>query len=556
MKQFIYNFRKCMQFLGNKKFPYIIAIFGGNVIGSFCYNIVLAIIIQKVIDAVAYKNINSFIKAIEWASISFAVAFTIEPVLKKIKNYCVTDVSSKLRLCIVEKICVCSVREFENKNSADILSRVTQDVDKIEEIYVSLIPNVFFALMHGGTACVIMLYYNFYLGLLSIFIGVISTFVNIIVSRKIQEYADNRQQKYSIVLKKVIELLDGMTDINMSQSQSYFEYCFQKELVELGKEELKTELEIKKSINFQNIFGQANNIVVMMLGIIFAFNGYITVGAITAIINLQGNAIYLFQNISEFISKFANAMPSLNRIMEIVDNESMVESEEMNEAKRENKSENVLEKTYYYSLELKNISFAYVKEDKILENISLKVENGEFVALIGESGKGKSTLAKILLSFYKITGDYFIFGENVKLMTDAEKRSQIAYMDQENTLFSMSILDNLRLVNANATNEEIIRVCKSIGAHEFIMKLPEQYNYVINDNYDNLSDGQKQRLTLARMILSDRPIFLIDEGTANLDINTEKAIINNLKKFKGEKTILFITHHDYVKNQADVIISL
>lgn len=547
-----YNFRKSIKFLGNKRIPYLCSMICCNVIGSICYNIVLAIVMKRVLDAVAAQNMKLFFDGVEIALVSFIIAFLFEPILTKMKNYCVRSMLADMRMEIVNSIISFPIGEYEDMEEGDLLTRITQDSEKVEQIYLNYIPNVCFALIHGGTAIVLMLYYDKLLGVLAILLGLFQTVTSFYVSLKVKKCADARQKSYGKLLKALIELLDGKTDIVMSHSQEVFISKFSTISEKVRRKESESELSIKNVVNIDNFFNQINHIILMVVGLGLVLWGKASVGTIAAIISLQGNASYLFQNFSKFVSGLANSLPSLERVIEVL----KFEKEEDESLEDENFEQEFLNNKEL-ALELKNISFQYMDSNKILNDISIKVSKGEFVLLMGESGCGKSTLAKLLLRFYTETdGEYYIWGESALQLGRKKTREKIAYLDQNSVLFSMSIMENLKLVREEASDKDVIEACKMADAHNFIMDFQEGYNHIINEDVNNLSGGQKQRLVLARMFLSNRPIFLIDEGTANLDEETERGIVQNLVKCKGNKTIIMITHNKQLIPYADTVYRL
>lgn len=560
MRKIIHDIKICIKFIGNRKLSYIISMISCNAIGSFCYNIVLAIIMQKVLDALAYENGLLFFQALLWAVGTFLFAFIFEPFFTRIKYHNVSSLVQNLRKKIVESMTMYRVQTMEEIGSADLILRVTQDVEKIEQIYLSHIPNLVFAIIHGGTACVIMLWYNVWLGLLSLLVGLMQNKINVQIIKRLERHAKGRQKAESNVLDAITELLNGRVDIIISQSKDFFGHLFKNRIDALYDKEKKSEIEIKRTEEAQNFFGQINNILIMIIGLLMAIEGKITVGTIAAIISLQGNATYLFQNISGFLAGFSNVMPSLERVADIVEIISDKEKEELIEPFHEScfdisSSESV--NCDVPAIELDKVCFNYPDGTEVIKNISMVIPQGKTAVIIGKSGKGKSTLAKILLQFYRpSSGNYSVFGNVINNNKTRMARKMIAYLDQNSTIFSLSIRDNLRIVRKDATDAEIVEACKIAEAHEFIMSLPENYDYYIDDSHTNLSGGQCQRLAFARMLLSDRPILLIDEGTASLDKDTEKRIMENLQLYNKHKTIIFFSHHTWLRKYSDMVYEL
>lgn len=545
------DLRKVAEFLGKKTFFYLCSVIGNNLINSICYNIVLAIVMKQVLEAVEYQNSSLFWEGCVIAFFSFLIAFVFGPVFIRMKTTCVRSTIAEIRMKLAESIAFLSVGHYERIEGGDLLVRTTQDVMRLEQIYLNYIPNLCFALMHGGIAIFLMLYYNIILGIIALSLGILQSVINIRMSIKVKNYAEERQKSYGGLLQKVIELLDGWTDIIMSHSSERDLVKFEAISRGVLTKEQEAELAMKKARNVDHFFSQINRILVMGIGFFLVLKGRISVGTIAAMISLQGNANYLFQNLSDFMTGLADSLPSVRRVLETMEFEK--EGNE-NTAYEEKGKIGLSFQDEEAAISLKNLSFGYEKNNFILKNLCIEIPKGKFVILMGESGSGKSTLGKLLLQFYEETsGEYYIFGNNSSQIEKKQIREQIAYMDQTNMIFSMSIMENLRLVREDASEQEIIEACKMAGAHDFIMEFENGYHYRINESVNNLSGGQKQRIALARMFLSKRPIYLIDEGTASLDAETEEIIIQNLVKYKGKQTILMITHRKNLISYADMV---
>ena len=208
-------------------------------------------------------------------------------------------------------------------------------------------------------------------------------------------------------------------------------------------------------------------------------------------------------------------------------------------------------KKYKECIGIKDLVFSYDGMNNVIDGISMNIDYGDFVEITGESGEGKSTFIKILLGFYHpASGIYKLNGKYVDDTDISELRNQIAYVDQDCHLFQLTVKENIRLGNQNATEEDILEACKLANAHDFIMNLENGYDTVINETCDNISGGQRQRIAIARALVSKKEILLIDEGTAELDSETEKMIGNTISNLKGEKTIIIITHKPVIIDNA------
>lgn len=199
------------------------------------------------------------------------------------------------------------------------------------------------------------------------------------------------------------------------------------------------------------------------------------------------------------------------------------------------------------------MSFSYDERDT-LSNINIDVKKGEYIAVIGKSGSGKSTLAKLLLGFYSAeSGNIKLFGNSSRELSMNEWRSMISYVSQNPILFDGSVRENILYARQNATEKMIIEAAQKAGAHELIMGLEGGYDYHVGENGSNLSGGQKQRIALARAILKDAEIIIIDEGTSALDKDSEAIVQSSINSLKGKWTIIQIIHNLDMIKEADKI---
>lgn len=462
-----------------------------------------------------------------------------------------------------------SVPEYDRAEGGALLTRTTQDVTRMEQIYLKDIPNLVFAVLHGGLAMALMMYYSAVLGCIALVLGAAQAAVSIRMGMRIRERAGERQKGAGHTQGRVVEVLDGWTDIVLSHGKESFQKKFEKTSEDFAGQEYRAELAVRNAENIDSGISMLNRVLILGVGLFLLLQGILSVGAIAAVIRLQSNAAYLFQNFSAFTSGLANAMPSLEKIMELLgaakkgdvalgqlpepgeQQDRIRPEEELPEDPRTERGQ------VGAALELCHVSFGYRKDCPVLKDVNLCVEKGQFVILLGESGSGKSSLGKLLLGFYqKDAGEYRLMGEKIETVGRERAGDVIAYMDQRNTVFSMTLAENMRLVRPDAQDEVLDRAAALAGADSFLEKLEGGWDYRVNENGDNLSDGQKQRISLARLFVSGRPVWLIDEGTANLDPETERTVLGSLLRFRGERTILMITHRTTFLDQADRVYRL
>ena len=288
------------------------------------------------------------------------------------------------------------------------------------------------------------------------------------------------------------------------------------------------------------VLGHSGFHLIFSAGYIFAliyggfkiFSGILSYGQLSAILQLVNNVQVPFASLSSILPKYYAIVASTERLMEIDSIED--ESHAISANGRE-----LYEKLD--TINVKNLTFGYDKT-LIFKNANLTINKGDFVAVTGTSGIGKSTLMKLILGVYDFAdGEIYLECKGEKIALDSSKRNLFAYVPQGNALFSGSVLENISFINSNASNELIDKVLSLSCCAEFIKELPNGLNTQIVEQGEGLSEGQVQRIAIARALISDAPVLLLDEATSALDEDTEKRVLQNLKSMQN-KTVIIITH--------------
>jgi len=288
------------------------------------------------------------------------------------------------------------------------------------------------------------------------------------------------------------------------------------------------------------------NVIVMVAGGIFCYNGTITLGDFTAFmlyINLFLNPV---RRLVGFIEQYQNGMTGFKRFTELMDAAAEEDSPGASDMK-----------DVRGKLEFKGVSFSYGEGKTVLSDVSLTVEQGRTIALVGPSGGGKTTLCNLLPRFYDITeGEIRIDGKNIKDVTLRSLRESIGIVSQDVFLFTGTIYENIAYGNVHATREQVIAAAKRAKIHEFVETLPDGYDTYIGEHGIKLSGGQKQRISIARVFLKDPPILILDEATSALDNATENMIQESLEKLMAGRTAMVVAHRLSTVRRADEILVL
>lgn len=544
---------KVMSFMKAYKWRYIFAMIVNAGFISICYNIVLAFIIKDVINAITYKNIMLIKRAVYIAIISFALAFIVQPIISYLFKCYVRKTMGEIRYKVFQHVENLTVESFESHETGDLISRMTNDVEVVQDIYMNEMPMLTFALIHGIVAIVSMFIMEWRLAILVIIIGILSVTISNIFSKPLRKASDEVQDRKGEVTQKVIDIMDGFQVVKMFNIQEEIYGKYEDSSKKLYSHSLKKEKidSIIQAVKY--FYGNVQNIGIFSVGLYMSLKGLTDIGTIAAIIHLQGNANFLFENIGNFITGIQQSLAGAARVFELLDMASETnEGEECTKFGEANKKDASLDSNSI--IEMKNVKFGYRSGQKVLNGVNLSVEKGKRAAIVGSSGGGKSTIIKLLMKFYKVqNGNIYIMGKNLLNIGAKDLRNIIAYVPQDAYLFYGTIEENIRYGKINASKEEIIEAAKAAYAHDFIIDFPDGYNTIVGEMGANLSGGQKQRIAIARAILKNPPILLLDEATSALDYESEQLVQSALNTLMKGRTTIAIAHRLSTIKNSDVI---
>ena len=274
------------------------------------------------------------------------------------------------------------------------------------------------------------------------------------------------------------------------------------------------------------------------------FLGVISVGQLSSFLSYSNQYTKPFNEISGVVTELQNAVASAERVFAVID-EPAESSDENKEVLTECDG----------TLTMENVGFSYIPEKPLIQNFNLNVKPGQKIAIVGPTGCGKTTIINLLLRFYDInTGVIHISGKNTMDITRSSLRSQFGMVLQDTWLFSGTVADNIAYGKPGATMDEITAAAKAVHAHSFIKRLPQGYNTVIDEEGSGLSQGQKQLISIARIMITDPPMLILDEATSSIDIRTEQRIQRAFEKIMTGKTSFIIAHRLSTIKNADVIL--
>ena len=436
---------------------------------------------------------------------------------------------------------------YETRRSGEVVSRL-RDIDQINQLIAQVViglPSQFFiAIISLG----FMFFYSWKLTLVALVISVVMTTSTFIFQPTLQQKTNELLVTEAETQGVLVETFKGALTLKTTASRRQFWDELQNRFNRLARLTFQT-MQIGIINNtFSGFVSGIGGVVLLWFGGYLVINPAenISVGQLLAFNSMNGNFISLISTVINFVDEFTRAKTATRRLTEVID--ATPEEED-------NSKKPFVEISSNADIICTNLTFHYPGRIDLLEDFSLTIPGGKNIALIGKSGCGKSTLAKLISSLYQLqSGNIQIGIYNLQDLSLECLRQQIVLVPQDAHFWNRSIIDNFRLGAPYVSFEQIVQACKISGADEFISKLPETYQTILGEFGANISGGQRQRLAIARAIITDPPILILDESTGGLDPVSEAQVLDQLFQHRQGKTTILITHRPKVINRADWIV--
>lgn len=457
-----------------------------------------------------------------------------------------TGIVRDIRTKVYDKVVSLPIGFFSKERKGDIIARMTGDVSEVENSIVTsldmLIKNPIFILIYFGT----LIYISWELTLFTICVIPVLGWVMGSIGRKLKAKSLVAQQKLGETTSQMEETLGGLRIIKAFIAEKKMSARFMKCSNELRSATMKVTMRQALAHPVSEFLGTAVIVIVLWFGgtLILGENSPISAAEFIYYLTILYSIINPLKELSKASYNIPRGLASMERIdailsaeNPIVDGEKGVEIPEMQEG-----------------IEYKNLTFSYDGERNVLKNINLKIQKGKTVALVGQSGSGKSTMVDLIPRYYDVEqGEITIDGVNIKDMKVKSLRSLIGNVNQEAILFNDSFYNNITFGVENATMEQVIEAAKIANAHDFIMATENGYDTNVGDRGCLLSGGQRQRISIARAILKNPPILILDEATSALDTESERLVQEALERLMKSRTTIAIAHRLSTIKNADEI---
>ena len=481
--------------------------------------------------------------------LSVMALYVVSAVFSLIQGFVMTgisnDVSYSLRKEISQKINRMPMKYFESRTYGEVLSRVTNDVDMLQQGISQSITQLVTSVTTMIGVLIMMISINGWMTLAAFLILPVSMLIIGTVMKHSQKFFRNQQSYLGVVNGQVEEIYSGQNVVKAFNKEDDVIREFEKANRNLYESGWKSQFFSGMMMPIMSFIGNLGYVLVALLGGFMVIRGSIEVGDIQSFFQYIRNFTQPVQQIAQVSNMLQMSAASAERVFEF-----------LNEEEEDQTVENPVDITNLEgNVTFDHVGFGYNPDKTIIKDFSADVKFGEKIAIVGPTGAGKTTMVKLLMRFYDVTkGAILIDGHNVKDFNRSELREMFGMVLQDTWLFNGTIMENIRYGRLDATDEEVIEAAKAAHAHKFIMQQPDGYQTVLNEETSNISQGQKQLLTIARAILADNKILILDEATSSVDTRTEILIQKAMDNLMKGRTSFIIAHRLSTIRDADLIL--
>ena len=493
---------------------------------TFGVGYTLSIMVALIITIFLLKNLSDYLAM-------FFITFLRNGILRDMRN------------AMYKKTLELPLAFFSEKIKGDVIARISADVNEVQTSFLSILELIVKEPLTIIFTIIAMLSISVNLTLFVFIFIPVSGYVISLIGKQLKKQSTLAQEEQGVFLSTIEETLGGLKVVKGYNSENYFNQLF------TGSTQRFFKLSNKIG-NRQNLASPMSEFMgIMVIAILLWYGGNMVLiektlngASFIAYMGLAYNILTPAKSISKASYSVKRGNAAAERVLEILDQQNPITTKE-----------NAVNKTSFQNdIELKNINFKY-EEENVLKDFSLTVKKGQTVALVGQSGSGKSTIANLLTRFYDVNeGSVAIDGIDIKDMNLQSLRGLMGLVTQDSILFNDTIKANIALGKQEATDDEIIEALKIANAYEFVKELPRGIHTNVGDSGNKLSGGQKQRLSIARAVLKNPPIMILDEATSALDTESEKFVQIALENMMQNRTSIVIAHRLSTIQKADTII--
>ena len=548
-----------------KRVSFFVKPYRKSFIGAILFIIMAAVFtavsprVEGLIITSLSKDVTNIVKGVTGASINFeyvirillilAVIYVLGPLTTYLANALLTEAIQNtmrdLRDAIQNKIRKLPVNYFDKNTYGNILSRITNDVDSVSNALQQSFIQVVNSILSVILAVSMMFSLNIKLSLIAILIIPLSYLASKFIVNKSQGLFNSQQEALGKLNGKVQETYTGFNEIKLYGKQEDSIEEFKEINEELFNTGFKAQFISSIMSPVVSLIAYLTIAVVGVVGAMFTIAGALTVGNLQAFIRYIWQINQPLSQVTQLSSTIQAAFSAANRVFEILD-----EEEEVQDKKDSIKLDNPVGDVTF-----EHVKFGYSEENILIEDLSVDIKSGQMVAIVGPTGAGKTTLVNLLMRFYEVLdGSIKIDGVDTRDMKREDLRSLFGMVLQDTWLYNGTIHENIEYGRLGTSKEEVIEAAKIANVHHFIKTLPDGYNMILNEEASNISQGEKQLLTIARAVVSDPKILILDEATSSVDTRLELLLQKAMRNIMKGRTSFVIAHRLSTIRSADLIL--
>lgn len=515
---------------------------------SVTFTLLGPVLIGKGIDLIIGPNnvdFNGILKIIVILMATIILGALFQWLMSLCTNIVTQKTVKDLRIASFNKINEVPLKYIDSNPHGDIINRVVSDIDLISDGLLQGFTQLFTGIVTIIGTLLFMLSINVSIALVVVLVTPLSLFVASFIAKKSHNSFKVQSATRGELSGYIEEILGNQKVVKAFSYEDEAEEKFKEINARLYESGVKSQFYsslTNPSTRFVNGIVYA---AVGVIGALLAIKGKLTIGDISCFLSYANQYTKPFNEISGVVTELQTAFASAKRVFNLLD--------ELPETPEDKDAISLVKADGY--LEINNVNFSYSENKKLIENLNLKVKPGNRIAIVGPTGCGKTTIINLLMRFYDVTsGEIKVDNTNITHLTRESLRRNFGMVLQDTWLYSGTVKENIAYGKVDATDEEIIEAAKAAHAHNFIMILPNGYDTLINDDGSNISQGQKQLLCIARVMLTKPPMLILDEATSNIDTRTEIYIQKAFDKMMEGRTSFIVAHRLSTIKEADLIL--
>ncbi|HOK63603.1 MAG TPA: ABC transporter ATP-binding protein [Soehngenia sp.] len=505
----------------------------------------------KIVDALTVSKENINLVEVRKLILFVLTFYVLSSLFMFMQEFLIAGISQrvvyKIRKDVFDKFQKMPVIFFDRTTHGELMSRVTNDIDNINNTISQTMIQFMQTLISTIGTVIIMFYINKIMTLITLATVPIVLLVTKTIANNTKKYFKTQQQFLGSLNGHIEESISGIDVVRMFNKEDDMILKFKKYNDDLKEVGVKAQIWSGFIMPIMNAIGNLTFVIIVLSGSLLVLNNAITIGVVTSFIFYSKQFQKPINELASTFNQLQSGIAGAERVFEILDEED----------EREDEPDAIEARDIKGKVEFKHVYFNYSENKEVLKDVSFMVEAGTNVALVGPTGAGKTTIVNLLTNFYEVTrGEILIDDVNIKKYKKNSLRNMFGVVLQDTYLFSGTIKENIRYGKLDATDEEIILACQISNADEFIKRLPDGYNTYIAEGGSNLSQGQRQLLAIARAVLKDPSILILDEATSNVDTRTELKIQEAMINLMKNRTTFIIAHRLSTIRDADVIMMI